>query len=115
MRGLRETLELRPEVHAHVYRIVQEALHNTYKHAQAATVSVALESSDAEAVVTVRDDGVGFDVPEVSGPSSHGGLGLVGMRERATLFGGHVFIESAPGQGTVVTIHIPLTASLLSS
>jgi len=87
-----------------LYRIAQEALHNIVKHAHAQRVEVQLES-DADAVVlTVRDDGRGFDTSD----QFPGHVGLHSMPQRAGKLGGSVTIESAPGRGTQVTARIPL-------
>lgn len=92
-----------------VYRIVQEALTNAAKHADASTVSVLLERRDGGVHLIVEDDGRGFDAREVlaSGDVERR-LGLHGMRERALLLGGSLTVESAPGRGTSVFADIPL-------
>jgi len=86
-----------------IYRIVQEAIHNTIKHARATEVSIDLALTDDAVVVDVRDNGEGFD-PEGDFP---GHLGLKSMRERAARLSGSVAITSAPGQGTHVSARIP--------
>lgn len=92
-----------------VYRIVQEALTNTAKHADAGTVSVLLERRDHGVHLIVEDDGRGFDAREVlSSGDVDRRLGLHGMRERALLLGGSLTVESAPGRGTSVFADIPL-------
>ena len=96
---------LAPLTETCLYRITQEALNNISKYAQAALVSVVLERRDSEVVLVVEDDGVGFD-PELKMPEGRG-LGLVGMRERASLLGGSVEIESAPGRGTTIFARVP--------
>lgn len=103
-------LHLDPRAEANVYRIVQEALNNISKHADATHVSVLLEQRTNEALVIIEDNGRGFD-PERAAQSQHqhAGMGLLGMRERAALFDGTVQIESAPGQGTTVFVRIPTT------
>jgi two-component system CheB/CheR fusion protein len=98
-----------PEVETNLYRIAQEALNNIYKHAQAARVDVLLERRDNHVVLIVEDDGVGFTPDGEEEP--HGGLGLLGMRERATLVGGSLEIESAPNQGTTVFARFPLSVA----
>ncbi|MGH3145681.1 MAG: sensor histidine kinase, partial [Rubrobacter sp.] len=87
-----------------LYRIAQEALHNTVKHAHASRADLILEC-DARGVIAleVSDDGVGFD-PE---GSFSGHLGLKSMRERATRLGGTLRVESAPGEGTSIRARIP--------
>jgi len=92
-----------------VYRIVQEALTNTAKHADARTVSVLLERRDDAVHLIVEDDGRGFDAPEVlASRDVDRGLGLRGMRERAILLGGSLTVESASGRGTSVFADIPV-------
>lgn len=91
-----------------VYRIVQEALTNTAKHAAASTVSVLLEHRGDSVHVIVEDDGRGFQVEEVLARGDTERLGLHGMRERASLLGGSLTVESAPGRGTTVFAEIPL-------
>jgi signal transduction histidine kinase len=92
-----------------VYRIVQEALTNTAKHAGASNVSVTLEMRNGTAVVVAEDDGRGFD-PEAQEFAKGTGrrLGLLGMEERAALVGGRLTVESRPGAGTAVFLEIPV-------
>lgn len=93
-----------------LYRIAQEAVTNARKHAQAKNLSVKLAEADDGYLVTVRDDGRGFDAANAAQPMT-GHLGLVGMSERAALAGGNVKIESSPGTGTTVRAWIPMTRS----
>ena len=86
------------------YRVVQEALTNVLRHAQATQVGVLLEQRDEQVVAIVEDNGVGFD-PEAAG--ENGRLGLFGMRERAEILGGTLTIESAPDQGTTIFVEVP--------
>ena len=100
---------LAPEVETALYRIVQEALTNVARHAQAHSVSVLLERRGASVKLIVEDDGQGFDVTQVMGSGPHEkNLGLYGMRERASLLGGTLTVESTPGAGTTVFVEIPL-------
>jgi len=92
-----------PDLHAG-FRIVQEALTNVARHARARHVEVALAVHDNTLEVVVRDDGVGFDAES----SMRSGLGLIGMTERATLVGGQLEIESAPGAGTTLRARFPI-------
>ena len=101
---------LAPDVETNLYRIAQEALNNVLKHAAAREVSVTLNQNSREAVLVVEDDGRGFD-PEKTGPHSAGGLGLVGMRERAALLGGRLEVESHDGGGTAIYARIPLDSA----
>ncbi|HZU76519.1 MAG TPA: PAS domain S-box protein, partial [Dehalococcoidia bacterium] len=86
-----------------LYRIAQEAMHNTVKHARAKSVAVALVHDAREVALTVRDDGVGFD----PGGDFPGHLGLRSMRERAARHGAMLDVASAPGQGTLVRVRVP--------
>ncbi len=106
-RGLDERLPSRAETA--LYRLVQEALTNVAKHAEAKAVAIAVERRRSSARLTVGDDGRGFDVEATLshvGASEH--FGLHGMRERAALLGGSVTIESAPRNGTTIIVEIPL-------
>ncbi len=98
-----------PEIESQLYRIVQEALNNVSKHANAASVSVVLERRGDDVILIVEDDGVGFNVGKVANPKRrHRGLGLVSMQERAALVGGGVQFESGRGKGTTVFVRIPV-------
>jgi signal transduction histidine kinase len=92
---------LTEELETIVYRLVQEALTNVAKHAQANLVRVAVSESDGQLSITVQDDGAGFDAET----RSHG-FGLAGMQERVILAGGTLSIESNT-RGTLVTAHLP--------
>jgi len=97
------------EVETLVFRLVQEAVTNILRHARARRVWVGVEATGEEAVLTVRDDGAGFDAPAVLARAAGGGsLGVLGMVERAQLAGGTLDFQSAPGQGTTVTAVLPL-------
>jgi PAS domain S-box-containing protein len=96
-----------PMVEAQLLRIIQEALTNVRKHAQARHVHIGLSVSDSRAEVIVRDDGAGFD-PEVLETAEGQRFGLGFMQERAAEVGGSVRIHSAPGVGTQVIIGVPL-------
>ena len=99
---------LPPEVETAVYRIVQEALTNVAKHAQATRASVVLRHRGDSLLAIVEDDGRGFDVEAVLGTApAEKRLGLFGMSERAALLGGRFSIESAPGRGTTVFVEVP--------
>jgi signal transduction histidine kinase len=89
-----------------VFRAAQEALTNARKHSGAGQVSMSVAFGDREVRLVVADDGCGFD-PVRDAAQAHHGLGLVGMRERAALAGGHVEVDSRPGAGTTVTVTIP--------
>jgi signal transduction histidine kinase len=97
---------LTPEVETALYRLVQEALTNVVKHAEASQVSIVLTRRDGGVNALIEDNGHGFDVDQVDG----GALGLVGMRERLALLGGTLTIESAPGGGTTIAAYLPVSA-----
>jgi len=90
------------------YRIVQEAMSNSVRHARARNVSIVVEFQDDTFSLIVEDDGVGFDLEEASRRSPEHRLGLFGMYERASLVGGRLAIESKPGQGTGVFLEVPV-------
>jgi signal transduction histidine kinase len=90
-----------------LYRVLQEALTNVWKHSKAKSVSVILERQPVQVQMIVEDDGDGFEVSE-EGDGAHGRFGLLGMRERISLIGGTFNIESAPGQGTTLYVRVPL-------
>ena len=96
---------LSPLVQTTLYRILQEALTNVARHAQARSIGVVLKSDDTTLELVIRDTGVGFDTAAALREGS--GLGLHGMQERVALLGGTVAIESAPGQGTTICARIP--------
>ena len=95
---------LDPEIETALYRIVQEALTNVVKHAQASTISVVLTKRGDSVTALIEDDGQGF---EASGGSGDG-LGLLGIRERIALLRGRVAVESSEGSGTTVVVEVPV-------
>ena len=105
--GLSEQ-RLPPEVDISVYRIIQEALTNITKHAEASSVSVILRYRDSSLVAIIEDDGSGFNVDSVMASPDEKGLGLFGMFERVSLIGGNITIESQPGVGTTIYLEVPL-------
>ncbi|HLY63980.1 MAG TPA: sensor histidine kinase, partial [Chloroflexota bacterium] len=100
-------LDSRPpaDVEIAAYRIVQEALTNVARHAGVAEAEVRLWCKDGRLQVEVCDGGAGFDP---AAPRHQPSTGLSGLQERAELLGGHILIESAPGQGTRVAASLPL-------
>lgn len=96
-----------PEAALGLYRIVQEALANSVRHAEARTAAVSLRVASGKALLTVTDDGRGFDPGTAR---SAGGLGLPGLEERARGLGGRCRIASAPGAGTRIEVIAPLPA-----
>jgi signal transduction histidine kinase len=94
-----------PESEAEVLRVAQEALNNALRHAEAERIELRMEVRDGRLVVTVADDGIGFD-PEAPGVRSRR-LGLTSMEERARALGGTLAVVSRPGEGTTVTLEVP--------
>jgi signal transduction histidine kinase len=100
---------LEPEVETAIYRVVQEALHNIAKHAQAKIVSVQV-TRDAKGIkAIVEDDGVG--IPGSSQNPQRRTFGLAGMRERISALGGTIRVNSRKGQGTRITVNVPVSNS----
>lgn len=97
-----------PHVETALYRIVQEALTNVTKHAQAKNVEIQLAKVAKNLHCLVHDDGMGFDVPAVLSRKDRTGLGLVGIRERLDAVGGTLQIDSAVGRGTELLVKIPV-------
>jgi signal transduction histidine kinase len=93
-----------PDVETNLFRIAQEALNNVHKHAGATSVDVRLRRRDGTLVLTIEDNGAGFD-PGANRTDT--GIGLLGMRERAFLLNGRVEIESKVGHGTTVIVTVP--------
>jgi signal transduction histidine kinase len=97
-----------PSVELLVFRVFQEALINILKHAQATRVQVRLTLDDGAAVLEVDDNGRGFDAHAyLRRPPKSAGLGLIGMRERITHFGGVFRVSSRPGAGTRIFVSVP--------
>ncbi len=97
-------------VQEELYHIAQEALNNVLKHAHARHVRVSLSVSEGATCLEISDDGVSFDPAQAA---QAGGLGLAGMKERAQKIGGTIGFDSAPGQGTKVTIRVPVSATAI--
>lgn len=96
-----EDPKLSPDAALCLYRIAQSALGNVARHAQAKRVRVKLAQRDARTILEIDDDGRGF------APGEHAGIGLAGMRERATWLGGTFAVTSSPGAGTRVRVELP--------
>jgi two-component system, NarL family, sensor histidine kinase UhpB len=96
-------------VEAAMYRVAQEALNNVARHAKASRVNIRLWRAPGEFHCSIRDDGVGFD-PVVAARGSRNAIGLLGIRERLSVLGGTLQIESAPQQGTELKILVPVEA-----
>jgi signal transduction histidine kinase len=112
---------LSPEIETALFRVMQEAINNIARHAAARNVEINLELEENTAIVSIKDDGIGFDLTELSvtaikdmeikdAPLSNNarGLGIIGMQERIELLGGELDINTAPGSGTHVHIRVPL-------
>lgn len=99
--------DLDPELELTVYRIIQEALNNVEKHADAKRVQIALKHGPDGIRLAIRDDGKGFDSANAKKRPEHG-WGLENMRERAACFGGTVTIDSGPSHGTEIIVTFPI-------
>jgi signal transduction histidine kinase len=96
------------KVEAALFAIVQETVNNALKHAQAKNILVKLEETPKAVITVITDDGAGFELNRVmNNYEQRGSMGMVNIHERAQLIGGEVTIESAPGQGTKVTVIVP--------
>jgi len=110
IRDFAERLDAKAE--AAIFSIVREAVGNVRKHAHASHLELGMTRYDGNLVVTIRDDGQGFDLAQVDRPCDQGeNLGLLNMRERAKMLKGEFSIESAIAQGTLVKLIVPLQAS----
>ena len=85
-----------------IYRIVQEALHNIVKHANARNVTITVTQEPDRLLLSIQDDGRGFNPPQERG------MGLIGMEERVSALGGRLVVESAVGEGTMLRVALPL-------
>jgi signal transduction histidine kinase len=112
--GLRVTVEateatrLPLQLEAVLYRVVQEALKNTSKHAHAHSSKICLWRVQGLVCCSIEDDGAGFDQSAIAPGSVRRGLGLLGIQERLQVLGGSCEIQSAPGQGTKLNVKLPL-------
>jgi signal transduction histidine kinase len=97
---------LAPETEAAIYRVVQEALHNVAKHAQASSVSIQMARENGSVKLLVEDDGIGFQ-SRTAGNSRGHAFGLAGIKERIGMLGGHVHVSSSRGKGTRIEVTIP--------
>jgi signal transduction histidine kinase len=97
------------KVEATLFRIVQEALTNVIRHAQATQVKIRLSQSDTDILLSIEDDGIGFDPQILHRPTPKHGLGLRGMLERTMILGGKLELNTAPQKGTHILVSIPLS------
>jgi signal transduction histidine kinase len=99
---------LSPDVELALFRIVQEALNNVKRHAEASNVVIDVDFSDSKVRVAVHDDGHGFDLlPSTSDFAMAGKFGLLGIEERVLLLHGHFQVQSDKGEGTTVSVDVP--------
>jgi signal transduction histidine kinase len=98
---------LDPEIQTTCFRIAQEAITNAVRHANATRIDVDLGRENGNFRLQVRDDGRGFDAESAQAQTV--GLGLIGIKERATLVGGRAKIISTPNKGTTIEVSLPLT------
>lgn len=105
---MEDFIEIPALVEEELYRIAQEALNNSLKHAKAAKETVRIYVEDKATVLEVVDDGIGFD-PDAT--DQRGGMGLLNMSDRARRVGGILHIHSAPGKGTIVRVSVPPSES----
>ncbi|MGP8080673.1 MAG: PAS domain S-box protein [Dehalococcoidales bacterium] len=102
-----EEIKFAPEAEMLIYRIIQEALNNVWRHSAALTVSVSIDFGKDGTTIEVKDDGKGFVIGEDLRFVEAGKIGLAGMQERADLLGGNLSIQSNVGRGTLVTLLVP--------
>jgi signal transduction histidine kinase len=101
---------LQPDIQLALFRIAQEALYNVKKHASALNVTLLLQFDIDKVLMSVIDDGKGFQTPAAPNYfTKQGKFGLAGITERVSLLGGNLNVESSPGKGTVVKVEIPRT------
>ena len=107
MTAIGGTRPLPSRVEAGLFRIAQEALNNSVSHADAKSVSITLTTTPEQIVLIIEDDGAGFDPDAV--PRDR--FGLVGLNEWARLLGGSIAVDSEPGKGSRIEVHLPLGSS----
>lgn len=103
-----DDIAMEPAQATSLFRICQEALTNTARHAQATAIQVLIKQLDNNLLLAIQDNGVGISCEKLTESTS---LGLLGMRERAASLGGQVSIAGSPGKGTTVTVRVPLSGS----
>jgi signal transduction histidine kinase len=101
-------LNMERNLSTNIFRVHQEALTNVARHGQATLVQTSLTKENEYVMLSIKDNGVGFDMEEAKVKNS---LGLIGMRERAMLFHGDLKIQSQKGEGTLITLTVPLFES----
>jgi two-component system CheB/CheR fusion protein len=103
-----DELRLPSPIETTIYRIVQEAMTNVYKHASAKNVSVSVSRRGDDVLTIIEDDGAGFDLDILNGNGGVPRIGVAGMRERAAIVDGVLTIDSSPGHGTTVRVKVPI-------
>ena len=104
-----EAMRLPPHLETMLFRILQEAVSNILRHANASKAFINLQLEDNYVVLEIKDNGRGFDVEKTTGEAvTRKQLGLLGMQERVSLVNGTVNVESTPGEGTTLRVYIPL-------
>jgi two-component system, chemotaxis family, CheB/CheR fusion protein len=106
-----ETERLPSPIETSLYRVLQEALTNVWKHASAKSVSVIVERNPQQVQLIIEDDGRGFEVSDAPDDIARGRFGLLGITERVSLVGGTFNVESTPGKGTTLYVRVPLAKS----
>ena len=107
-----DKIEIDEDTRVVLFKAIRELLINVVKHAGAKTVKVGITRQNTEVVVTVEDNGVGFDASKLGLPSGkEGGFGLFNIRERLEYIGGRLEIESRPGKGTRIVMTVPVKKS----
>jgi len=101
-------LRLDPTSEINIYRIVQEAINNAIKYAQASYIIITLSHSDNILSITIDDDGIGFIPQKEEHKKEYGGMGMMFMQERIKYVKGRIFINSMPDKGTRITLNIPI-------
>jgi len=109
--GLSEEISLPIATETGLFRIIQESLTNAARYAKAKNIIVKLEKKDKQLLLTIQDDGIGFDQEKIAAKKT---FGIVGMRERTAMMGGSYNMSSMPGKGTTIIVHVPLTAKHVS-
>ena len=104
--------ELQDAMRTDLFRIVQEALTNVQRHANANLAYVRLFASDGALRLEIGDDGQGIQVDETASDATSMGIGMIGMRERVRNHGGEIRVQSTPGSGTAIEVNLPLSAPL---
>ena len=103
-----EERKISPLTEVTLFRVAQEAIHNIQRHSQAQKASVVLEFDDDFLKLTLRDDGIGFKPPDrLALYAREGKLGLIGMEQRILSTGGHIKIDSKPGEGAIILASVP--------